>query len=56
MKTVETAEHLTMQIAKQVYGLKTAENAMIFFKNDYQYLSHSATNIVAFTLQWPHFC
>lgn len=26
-------EHLTMQIAKQVYGLNTAENAMIFFKN-----------------------
>lgn len=26
-------EHLTMQIAKQVYGLTTAENALIFFKN-----------------------
>ncbi len=26
-------EHLTMQIAKQVYGLNTAENALIFFKN-----------------------
>ncbi len=26
-------EHLTMQIARQVYGLKTAENAIIFFKN-----------------------
>lgn len=26
-------EHLTMQIAKQVYGLNTAENAMIFFKD-----------------------
>jgi len=24
-------EHLTMQIAQQVYGLKTAENALIFF-------------------------
>jgi serine/threonine-protein kinase HipA len=26
-------EHLTMQIAKQVYGIDTAENALIFFKN-----------------------
>lgn len=26
-------EHLTMQIARQVYGIETAENAMIFFKN-----------------------
>lgn len=26
-------EHLTMQIAKQVYGINTAENAMIFFRN-----------------------
>jgi serine/threonine-protein kinase HipA len=26
-------EHLTMQIARQVYGLETAENALIFFKN-----------------------
>ena len=26
-------EHLTMQIAKQVFGIETAENAMIFFKN-----------------------
>jgi serine/threonine-protein kinase HipA len=26
-------EHLTMQIAKQVYGINTAENAMVFFKN-----------------------
>jgi serine/threonine-protein kinase HipA len=26
-------EHLTMQIARQVYGVETAENAMIFFKN-----------------------
>ena len=30
---VPANEHLTMQIAKQVYGLTTAENAMIFFKN-----------------------
>jgi len=30
---VPANEHLTMQIAKQVYGLKTAENAIIFFKN-----------------------
>jgi serine/threonine-protein kinase HipA len=26
-------EHLTMQIARQVYGLQTAENALIFFSN-----------------------
>ncbi|MFI5162363.1 MAG: type II toxin-antitoxin system HipA family toxin [Sphingobacteriales bacterium] len=26
-------EHLTMQIARQVYGIETAENAMIFFTN-----------------------
>ena len=26
-------EHLTMQIASQVYGIETAPNAMIFFKN-----------------------
>ncbi|MBK5283798.1 MAG: HipA domain-containing protein [Bacteroidia bacterium] len=30
---VPANEHLTMQIAKQIYGLNTAENAMIFFKN-----------------------
>ncbi|WP_215224467.1 type II toxin-antitoxin system HipA family toxin [Echinicola shivajiensis] len=30
---VPANEHLTMQIAKQVYGLTTAENALIFFKN-----------------------
>jgi serine/threonine-protein kinase HipA len=30
---VPANEHLTMQIAKQVYGLKTAENALIFFQN-----------------------
>lgn len=26
-------EHLTMQIARQVYGIQTAENALIFFKD-----------------------
>lgn len=26
-------EHLTMQIAGQVYGMNTAENALVFFKN-----------------------
>jgi serine/threonine-protein kinase HipA len=26
-------EHLTMQIARQLYGIATAENALIFFKN-----------------------
>jgi serine/threonine-protein kinase HipA len=26
-------EHVTMQIARQIYGIETSENAMIFFKN-----------------------
>lgn len=30
---VPANEHLTMQIAKQVFGISTAENALIFFKN-----------------------
>ncbi|ELR72884.1 hypothetical protein C900_00845 [Fulvivirga imtechensis AK7] len=30
---VPANEHLTMQIARQVYRLNTAENAMVFFKN-----------------------
>jgi len=30
---VPANEHLTMQIAKQVYGINTAANALIFFKN-----------------------
>lgn len=30
---VPANEHLTMQIAKQVYGIYVAENAMIFFKD-----------------------
>lgn len=30
---VPANEHLTMQIAKQVYGLQVAENAMIFFRD-----------------------
>jgi serine/threonine-protein kinase HipA len=30
---VPANEHLTMQIAQQVYGINTAENAMIFFKD-----------------------
>lgn len=30
---VPANEHLTMQIAKQVYGLNTAENALIFFRD-----------------------
>jgi serine/threonine-protein kinase HipA len=36
MDRVEMApanEHLTMQVAKQVYGMKTAENGLIFFRN-----------------------
>jgi serine/threonine-protein kinase HipA len=31
---VPANEQLTMQIARQVYGLPTAENALIFFRND----------------------
>ena len=30
---VPANEHLTMQIARQVYGIDTAENALIFFKS-----------------------
>ena len=30
---VPVNEHLTMQIAKQVYGLNTAQNALIFFRD-----------------------
>ncbi len=30
---VPANEHLTMQIARQVYGIPTAENVLIFFKN-----------------------
>lgn len=30
---VPANEHLTMQIARQVYGIATAENALIFFQN-----------------------
>jgi len=30
---VPANEHLTMQIARQIYGIKTAENALIFFKD-----------------------
>ena len=36
LKKVDQApanEHLTMQIAKQVYGIRVAENAMIFFRD-----------------------
>ncbi len=29
-------EHLTMQIASQIYGIETAENALMFFKNGEQ--------------------
>lgn len=29
-------EHLTMQIARQVYGIETAENALVFFNNGEQ--------------------
>ncbi|MDZ4757795.1 MAG: HipA domain-containing protein [Bacteroidota bacterium] len=32
-KEVPANEHLTMQIAKQVYGINTADNALIFFND-----------------------
>jgi len=32
-KQMPANEHLTMQIARQVYGIATAENALIFFQN-----------------------
>jgi serine/threonine-protein kinase HipA len=39
-KAVPANEHLTMQIARQVYNINTAENAMIFFKDgDHAYLT-----------------
>ena len=33
VEQVPANEHLTMQIASQVFGIHTAENALIFFKN-----------------------
>lgn len=30
---VPANEHLTMQVARQVYGINTAENALVFFEN-----------------------
>lgn len=33
IEMVPANEHLTMQIAKQVYSLKTAENGLIFYRN-----------------------
>ncbi len=33
VKEVPANEHLTMQIARQVYGINTAENALIFFQD-----------------------
>jgi len=33
VEQVPANEHLTMQIARQVYGINTAENALIFFEN-----------------------
>lgn len=39
-KELPANEHLTMQIAKQIYEINTAESALIFFKNgDAAYLS-----------------
>ncbi|MEM7549809.1 MAG: HipA domain-containing protein [Bacteroidota bacterium] len=33
VRQVPANEHLTMQIARQVYGINTAENSLIFFKD-----------------------
>ena len=33
VEEVPANEHLTMQIASQVFGIETAENAVVFFKN-----------------------
>ena len=33
IEQVPANEHLTMQIARQIYSISTAENALIFFKN-----------------------
>lgn len=33
VRQVPANEHLTMQIARQVYGIQTAENALVFFQN-----------------------
>jgi serine/threonine-protein kinase HipA len=33
VELVPANEHLTMQIASQVYGIQTAENVMLFFRN-----------------------
>ncbi len=32
VKEVPANEHLTMQIARQIYGIQTAENALVFFR------------------------
>jgi serine/threonine-protein kinase HipA len=33
MSSMPSNEHLTMQLARQVFGLHTAENALVFFRN-----------------------
>lgn len=35
VRLVPANEHLTMQIANQIYNINTAENGMIFFKNNF---------------------
>ena len=37
---VPANEHLTMQIASQVYGIQTAENGIVFFKNLAEFLPY----------------
>lgn len=34
MSDMPSNEHVTMQLAKQVFGLHTAENALVFFRDD----------------------
>jgi serine/threonine-protein kinase HipA len=36
MQDMQANEHLTMQLAKQVFGINTAESALVYFKDDNQ--------------------
>jgi serine/threonine-protein kinase HipA len=49
---VPANEHLTMQIAKQVYGLNTAENALVFFRNGMPAYITKRFDVKADGLKW----
>jgi serine/threonine-protein kinase HipA len=49
-------EHLTMQIARQVYGIETAENALIFFKNGAQAYITRRFDVISFLRINYHLC